>query len=89
MFIRRHLIIKLTRGSKTYRSLLKILRQVSSLLFSNYLRYTTDTAKHTSLKNTSGLGFDRLCATYFLTLYEIATLVWVATPTVGTTGLNA
>jgi len=36
------------------------------------------------LKNyKSGLGLDRLGATYFLTLCEIATLVWVATHTVG------
>jgi len=46
--------------------------------------------KQTSLKKySSGLGFDRLGTTYFLTLCEIATLVWVATHTMGTTGLTS
>jgi len=40
-------------------------------------------------KYNSGLGFDCLGATNFLTLYEIATLVWVASPTMRTTGSNA
>jgi len=40
-------------------------------------------------KYNSGLGFDRLGATHFQTLGEIATLVWVATHTMGTSGLNA
>jgi len=37
----------------------------------------------------SGLSFDRLGATYFLIRCEIATFVWVATHTMGTTGFNA
>jgi len=39
-------------------------------------------------KYSSGSGFDRLDTTYFLTFCKIATLVWVATHTMGTTGLN-
>jgi len=48
-----------------------------STLFSNtYATLQIDTDKQTSLKNyNSGLGFDRLGVTYFLTLCEIATLV--------------
>jgi len=40
-------------------------------------------------KYNSDLGFDRLGATYFLILCEIATFVWVATHTMGNTDLNA
>jgi len=48
----------------------------SSIRFSNtYATLQTDTAKHTSFKKyKSGLGFDLLCATYFLILYKIAPL---------------
>jgi len=61
-----------------------------TLFSSTYATLQTDTDKQTSLKKcNSGLGFDRVGATYFLTLCEIATLVWVATHTIGTTGLNA
>ena len=59
----------------------KFVFNVSVLLFSQVptLRCKVQTQK--SLKNyNSGLGF-RLGATYFLTLCEIATLVWAATHT--------
>ena len=64
-----------------------------SALYSSpkYLCYTTNRHRPTDKfeKYNSGLGFDRLGATYFQTLWEIATLVWVATHTMGTTGLKA
>ena len=59
-----------------------------TLFSSTYATIQTD--KRTSLKNYySGLGFDRLGATNFLILCEIATFVWVATHTMGTIGFNA
>jgi len=57
---------------------------VYSLL--KYLRYTTNREANKNYK--SGLGFDRLGATSFPILCEIATFVWVAAHTMGTTGFN-
>ena len=63
--------------------------QQFNLFSSTYATLQTD-IKRTRLKNyNSGLGFDRLGATYFLILRDMATLVWVATHTVGTSGFNA
>jgi len=57
--------------------------------FIKYLCYITNRQADKFEKYNSDLGFDRLGATYFQTLGEIATLVWVATDTMETTGLNA
>ena len=57
--------------------------------FLKYLCYTTNRQADKLEKYNSGLGFDRLGAIHFQTFGEIATLVWVATHTMGTTGSNA
>jgi len=72
----------------------RLLSSFSMSAFYSFLEHHAtlqkDIDKLTNLKNYhSGLGFDCLGTTCFLTLYEITTLVWVATPTMGTTGFNA
>ena len=57
--------------------------------FLKYLSYTRNRKADKFEKYNSGLGFDRLGATHFQTLGEIATLVLVATHIMETTGLNA
>jgi len=64
--------------------------QHSTLFSSTCATLQTYIDKQTNLKKyNSGLGFDCLGTTCFLTLHKIAILVWVATPTMRTTGSNA
>ena len=70
-------------------SRLLICFQCQQFAFFSSTYATLQTDKRTSLNNyNSGLGLDRLGATYFLIRCEIATFVWVATH-MATTGFNA
>ena len=79
------LIVLMIFGSRLLSSF-----QMSALYFClKHLYYARNRQADKFEKYNSGLGFDRLGATNFQTIGEIATLVWFATHTMGTTGLNA